>query len=38
LIYFDPPFNSKKDYNSPIGIKAAGEEFKDTWALPEIDI
>ena len=37
LIYLDPPFNSKTDYAAPIGSKAAGAEFKDTWALSDID-
>jgi len=27
LVYLAPPFNSKKDYAGPIGIKAAGAEF-----------
>ena len=38
LIYLDPPFNSKTNYAAPIGSKAAGAEFKDTWTLSEIDI
>ena len=38
LIYLDPPFNSKQDYAAPIGSKAAGAEFKDTWTLSDIDI
>ena len=33
LIYLDPPFNSKANYAAPIGSKAAGAEFKDTWTL-----
>ena len=37
LIYLDPPFNSKRNYAAPIGSKAAGAEFKDTWTLDEID-
>ena len=35
LIYLDPPFNSKADYAAPIGSKAAGAEFKDTWSLSD---
>ena len=31
LIYLDPPFNSNRDYAAPIGSKAAGAAFKDTW-------
>ncbi len=38
LIYLDPPFNSKADYSAPIGSKAAGAEFKDTWTLKDVDI
>ncbi len=38
LIYLDPPFNSKSNYAAPIGSKAAGAEFKDTWALSDLDI
>ena len=37
LIYLDPPFNSKTDYAAPIGSKAAGAAFKDTWSLSDID-
>ena len=38
LIYLDPPFNSKADYAAPIGSKAAGAEFKDTWSLSDLDV
>ena len=38
LIYMDPPFNSKKNYAAPIGSKAAGAEFKDTWSLSDVDV
>ena len=37
LIYLDPPFNSKTNYAAPIGSKAAGAAFKDTWSLSDID-
>ena len=37
LVYLDPPFNSNADYAAPIGSKAAGAEFKDTWGLNDID-
>lgn len=37
LIYLDPPFNSKKQWNAPIGSKAAGAAFKDTWHLSDVD-
>ena len=38
LIYLDPPFNSKSNYAAPIGSKAAGAEFKDTWTLSDVDV
>lgn len=38
LIYLDPPFNSKVNYAAPIGSKAAGAEFKDTWSLSDVDV
>ena len=38
LIYLDPPFNSNHNYAAPIGSEAAGAEFKDTWALSDIDV
>ena len=37
LIYLDPPFNSKHNYAAPIGSKAAGAAFRDTWTLNDID-
>ena len=37
LIYLDPPFNSKHNYAAPIGSKAAGAAFKDTWSLSDVD-
>ena len=37
LIYADPPFNSNRNYAAPIGSKAAGAAFKDTWTLDDID-
>ena len=38
LIYLDPPFNSKADYAAPIGSKAAGAAFKDTWGLNDVNL
>ena len=38
LIYLDPPFNSNKSYSAPIGSKAAGAAFKDTWSLSDLDV
>ena len=35
LIYLDPPFNSKREYSAPIGSRAAGAAFKDTWELQD---
>ena len=37
LICLDPPFNSNANYAAPIGSEAAGAEFKDTWALSDLD-
>ena len=37
LIYLDPPFNSNRTYEAPIGSKAAGAAFKDTWTLSDLD-
>ena len=31
LVYLDPPFNKKKTFHAPIGSKAEGASFKDTW-------
>ena len=36
LVYLDPPFNSNRDYSAPIGSKAAGAAFKDTWTLDDV--
>ena len=38
LIYLDPPFNSNRNYAAPIGSKAAGAAFKDTWTLSDVDV
>ena len=37
LIYLDPPFNSKKQWNAPIGSNAEGASFKDKWQTKDID-
>ena len=37
LIYLDPPFNSNRNYEAPIGSQAAGAAFKDTWTLNDLD-
>lgn len=38
LIYLDPPFNSNRNYEAPIGSTAAGVSFKDMWTLDDIDV
>lgn len=38
LIYADPPFNSNANYAAPIGSKAAGAAFKDTWGLDDVNL
>lgn len=38
LIYLDPPFNSNANYAAPVGSKAAGAAFKDTWTLSDLDV
>ena len=38
LIYLDPPFNSNRHYEAPIGSEAAGAAFKDAWTLDDIDV
>ena len=38
LIYLDPPFNSNRDYAAPVGSKAAGAAFQDTWHLSDLDV
>ena len=38
LIYLDPPFNSNANYAAPVGSKAAGAAFKDTWGLDDINL
>lgn len=37
LIYLDPPFNSNRNYEAPVGSDAAGAAFKDTWTLSDLD-
>ena len=38
LIYLDPPFNSNRNFAAPVGSKAAGAAFKDTWTLSDLDV
>ena len=37
LIYLDPPFNSKRFYEAPVGSKAQGTSFKDIWTWDDVD-
>ncbi len=37
LVYLDPPFNSNRTYAAPVGSKAAGAAFKDSWTLSDLD-
>ena len=37
LIYLDPPFNSKKLYEAPVGSRAAGASFEDMWTWDDVD-
>ena len=37
LIYLDPPFNSNRVYEAPIGSKAAGAAFRDMWTPSDLD-
>ena len=34
----EPPFNSNKNYGAPVGSKAAGAVFKDSWTLTNVDV
>ena len=34
----DPPFNSNRNYEAPVGSKAAGAAFKDMWNLSDVDV
>ena len=38
LVYLDPPFNSNRDYSTPVGRAAAAATFKDTWTLSDLDV
>jgi len=38
LIYLNPPFNSNRTYEAPIGSRAAGASFKDAWTLDDVDV
>ena len=37
LIYLDPPYNSKRDYNATFGAEAQIKAFKDTWTWGKDD-
>lgn len=36
LIYLDPPFNTNKNYEAPIGSAAEGAAFKDIWTDADV--
>ena len=36
LIATDPPFNSKRSFNAPLGSKAAKQKFDDRWRWDEV--
>ena len=36
LIATDPPFNSKRIHNAPLGSKAAGQRFDDRWKWDDV--
>ena len=38
LIYLDPPFNSNRSYEAPIGSPSEGAGFKDMWTLDDLDV
>lgn len=38
LVYLDPPFNSNRNYEAPVGSKAAGAAFRDMWELSSVDV
>ena len=38
LVYVDGPFNSNRNYAAPVGSKAAGAAFKDTWTLSDLNV
>ena len=38
LIYLDPPFNSNRRFDAPIGSAAEGASFDDTWRLSDVKV
>ena len=36
LIATDPPFNTKRQFNAPLGSRAAGQKFDDRWKWDEV--
>jgi len=36
LIATDPPFNKKRQFNAPLGSRAAGQKFEDRWRWDEV--
>ena len=37
LVYADPPFNGNKNYEDPVGSKAAGPGVQGAWTLSDVD-
>ena len=37
LIYLDPPFNSKRQYQAPTETPAEGQKFDDNWKWTDLD-
>ena len=36
LIATDPPFNTKRQFNAPMGSRAAGQQFNDRWRWDDV--
>ena len=36
FVYLDPPFNKNRDFEAPIGSKAASASFKDMWTMDDL--
>lgn len=37
LIYLDPPFNKKRQFNANVNSVSSGASFKDSWDLSDVD-
>lgn len=38
MVYADPPFSKGREFQAPIGSKAAGAMFRDAWTLDDVDV